>query len=321
MKDYITQKEVQQVKEKLNLNIDSKILNISHNACMDGTGSTISLHNCFRNIEYIKAGHKKDHHLYIDTVAGEIDYDKYDAVIYTDISPESVSTIKDIKNVVLLDHHDTANDHHDPDNLRFVYNQECATFLTKTFCSMYFNKDLSFLNELVKYINDYDMWYQKEAKGWALNELHFKMKSTAFVKRFENGNCKFKPEELKYVFDKRNEMNNQLKKVQENYYPLPFNINGCYVEATSFVNDICNKLLNDGFMVVINRNPKTKSTSLRTNNKLKDVHIGNILRDLKLGGGHKHAGGFGLDQSTSFEYKIKSICKELAKFKECVNIR
>jgi len=319
MEDYITQKEVNLVKEKLNLDINSRILNVSHKSCLDGTGCVLSLHNSFKNIEYIKANHLKNHSLHIDSIAGEIDYDRYDAVIYTDISPETVGLIKDVKNVVLLDHHDSALAHHDPDNLRFVYNQESATNLTKVFCSLYFNKDLSFLDEIVRYINDYDMWYQKEAKGWALNELHFRIKSTEFIKRFENGDCNFKPNELEYVMNKRREFNKQWKLIKDEWCHLPENVNGCYIETRTFVNDISSKLLDGGMMVVINRNVHTKTTSIRTHKSLKEVHIGNILKSLEIGGGHKNAGGFGADPSTTWEFKIKAICKELAKHKECLH--
>ena len=77
----ISSKDVERVNKIIPFKKDAKILSISHYGCMDGTISTIPIHNCFGNTTFMKArygGH-------CDEVLYDLKSDKYDAVIMTDI--------------------------------------------------------------------------------------------------------------------------------------------------------------------------------------------------------------------------------------------
>lgn len=310
--DGITKKDVSIVKRKLKLTKESKILSISHHGCMDGSGCCISLYNHFKDIHFIKSKFNN-----VDNTCKYIDYDKYDAVIFTDMSPSSGSLIKDAKNVILLDHHESAKFHHDPDNMRFVYNNDSATILTQKFLTYYTGRDFSYLDELYNHINNYDLWLNPYNKNWHLSLLHYyylrkdKFEHTKFVKRFCTGDTRFNEEEQAYIDICEKELREKWDHYKKNYHNLPYNIYGCLIVSHSYVNELLDRFRNKmGMKMVINKNPKSNQCSIRC--KVKSVHVGNILQELCYGGGHDDAGGFYETDFIKFREKIETFCQYLA---------
>lgn len=276
------------------LNKKSRILSIA-DSDLDGAGSQIVLGNAFDNIEFRKATYST-----IDSVLEQLDYSKYDFVILTDITPSKKSLLDLSDKIIVIDHHESVADIDNQNAMRFIVPGYCSTYLAKYFCEKQLKINLNYLNNLVTLINDYDLWNLKYDKSRFLNCLFYKYFSERFQKRFFDGNTRFTPEEMSYLRKER-------KKFLEIYNDLEVydldSINGCLVQATQFHNDICHKLIDsEGYSIVFFRNPQTKKVSVRAAQNT--LHVGNMLKALDMGGGHKEAGGF-------YEPSVESLQKKL----------
>lgn len=300
----LEKKHIELVRKKLKLNTRSKVINI-HHIDLDGVGSSIIIKNSFRNPRYINAKYNN-----IDEILLSIDYNNIDAVILTDISSqkahEKLGKIWNEK-VLLLDHHDTAVHLHDPDNMKFVIPGECGTTLAKKFFEMYYNTGFDYLDYLSYVINDYDMWYHKDPKSKQLNELYLKYWDDNFRERFSKGFTDFNFEEKIYLKNQKNEFN----KIYNNLDTWELeDINGVFFVNQKWTNEICDKLMDEhGYQIAINKNPKTKSCSVRS--RIKDIHIGELLKELGFGGGHAEAAGFYEPDIIKFQEKIQTLEREL----------
>jgi len=300
----ITKSDVEKVQKKIPFRKDLKILSISHFGCMDGTISTIPLYNVFRNTTFMKAKYGN-----IDEIVRGIDSEKFDMVILTDISPQDPALLDLHDNLVLIDHHDTVSACHDPDNMRFVYQDECGGTLTKKFVSMYADVDLGYLDELTRLGQDYDLWNLEDPQSRELNELHFNYWEDDFVKRFKNGDTKFTKKEKEYIESKKQEFN--LVYANLNMWDIE-NINACFVLENKFVNEVCTKLMDEkGYDLIICKNPANSTCSFRS--KHPDIHIGNILQELGFGGGHANSGGMAEEDIIKFQEKIGELVNHIEK--------
>lgn len=307
----ITKKDSDIVRRKLKLTPQSKILNVSHFGCMDGSGSSIPIYNSFKNVSYVRAKYEK-----INEIVTSIDYDKYDAVFFTDIAPTDPSLIKTPKNIVIIDHHETATVNHDPDNMRFVYIGESASLLTKKFVGHYFNKDLSYLDEMSNIINDYDMWLNPHGISWEFSVLHYyylkkdNYSHTKFIRRFCNGDIRFNAEEIEHINRQKHELEKAWNRVNREAYELPYEVDGVLFFEGAFVNELSHRFLDSGeAKITFNKNPNTYQCSVRC--PVKGVSIGNILNELGVGGGHDDAGGFHDETQLEFQNNLNKICKHL----------
>jgi hypothetical protein len=200
--------------------------------------------------------------------------------------------------------------------MRFVYIGECASVLTKDFISMYFNKDISYLDDLVNHVNNYDMWLNPHGTNWHFNLLHYyylkkdRFTHKKFIKRFCNGDIKFNEEELAHIQLREKELKQTWEWAKKEYYELPYDINGCLIFSTDFVNEITHKLMEEfKFDIAINKNPRSFQASVRC--ETEGVPIGDILQELGLGGGHDNAGGFNDETRIDFQKNLNKLCKHL----------
>jgi len=279
------------------LDPNKKVLNIYHKD-LDGCVSSVVMKNVYKNIEFkdLRYGH-------VNAYLKTLNFKEYDMVILTDISPESEDAFELSDNIFLLDHHDSALAFHNPDKNRIVIAGKSAALLVKEFYENLFRMDLSYLNDLCEATNDYDMWINKDIRGWSLNEMYFKLWDIDFRKRFGNGDIVFTAEEQKHL-------DTNLKDLEERYRTTEIykfdSINGCYVFATNYINEICHKIMeNKGFDLIIAFNPKTKNCSVRSINET--LHVGFMLQELGLGGGHKQAGGFAVKEPVEMSDKLNKI--------------
>lgn len=279
------------------LNPNKKVLNIYHKD-LDGCVSSIVMKNVYKNIEF-----KDLRYGQVNAYLKTLDFSNYDAVILTDISPETEDAFDLADNIFLLDHHDSALEFHNPDKNRIVIAGKSAALLVKDFYESLFNLDLSYLKDLCDAANDYDMWINKDKRGWSLNEMYFKLWDIEFRKRFGNGDIVFTPAEQKHLDD-------NLKDLEERYKSTEIykfdSINGCYIFATNYINEICHKIMeNKGYELIIAFNPKTKNCSVRSINE--NLHVGFMLQELNFGGGHKPAGGFSVKEPIEMDEKLNKI--------------
>jgi len=302
---------IQELKKKINRN--SKVLNLSH-FDLDGRGCSIVLKNVFKNIEFIPVKYGS-----VDETCRKIDFEKYDIVIMTDVSPESIEIFNLSNKFILIDHHDTSTHLNSEKDLRFVIPGKSASILVKEFFETLFKIDLSYLNKLCNIINNYDLWNTNEDwdVSWSFNELYFKMYHHDFVNRFSNGDIKMNEDEIKYIKDRKK----LLREVYDNLniYELD-SIKACFFIENRFVNDICHKLMEEkDYKVTICINSKSKTCSVRS--KLESLHIGEMLRQIDLGchsGGHQKSGAFRLSDKMNISEQIDRIEKYLFwKYEEC----
>ena len=264
----------------MKLNSKSKILSISH-CDLDGVGCQIALGNFFSNIEYHAATFTSINHI-VKTLSTK--FKNYDCVIITDIYPKDLSILDSYDNVVVLDHHET-NKSHDPDKNRFVITDFCAAQLTKNWVEAMFNVDLSFLDDFMDLVNDYDLWIHKDPKSKQMNMLYGYYRHNKTLKRFFNGDVNFSPRENQYLKERQKEFENIWD--QLNVYDLE-KINGCFFTYEDFPNELCEKLYSKGkeggYDVVFAYNINNNNISVRTGRT--DINLGEVLEDLEVGGGH-----------------------------------
>lgn len=286
--------------KRLGLSSQSKILSITHAHCCDGTTCQICLSNVFKNLSCLEAKYDEVDSI-LDNVIGR-NYDGYDFVFLTDISPQDANLLKNKNKIILLDHHNTAKYHHNPQENKYVIDNYCGTLLTKVFLEKYFDKKLSSLDNLVYLVNDYDLWKKNNAKSTFLNDLFYLYFSDKFKKRFYNGDTRFTPDEISYLRRRKIEFQKTLDDLE--VYDLP-KINACYFESRMFLNELCEKLLKMKYDVVFCKNPTKGTVSVR--NKLPYLDVGEVLKTLGYGGGHHDAAGFSEPDFLKMKEKISNI--------------
>jgi len=284
---------------------DAKILNICH-FDLDGVGSSIVVKNVFKNVSFIDLKYGQ-----VDIFLKNLDFSEYDVVLMTDISPETEEVFNLSDKLFLLDHHDSAVRFNNPEKNRIVIAGKSACLLCKNFFENLFNLDLSYLDELCKYINDFDMWELKFfEKSWSFNCLYYYYFSNDFRKRFGNGDVKFNDIEIKYILEQRKLLEKTYKSIT--FYELESIKSGFYIGG-NFINDICHRLMIDKNLdLVFCINPKSNSCSVRSKNE--NIHIGHILQELFPGaGGHKASAAFHLKEYDDIQESIEKVERYLFK--------
>lgn len=276
------------------LNRNNRVLNVSHKD-YDGCASSIVIQNVFKKVDfkYLKYGE-------VNSYLKTINYNDYDVVILTDISPETVEAFDISDKLFLLDHHQSALQYNNPALCRIVNTEQCATVLVKKFFESLHGIDLGYLNEFCSIVDDYDRWIMSDSRSWAMNELYFFYYESDFRRRFMNGNVKFSEDELDYI-------KKQKKALDETYKNLTIykcdKVNMCFFLESRFVNDLCHRAMNeDGFDVAICIN--SRNCSVRT--KFEGLDLGNTLKTLfkDNSGGHERAAAFRLGLNEELSHKI-----------------
>ncbi len=282
--------------------LDSKILSVSHND-LDGAAAQIVLANVYQNISFVNQAFYR-----IDSCLESINYDLYDYVFLTDISPSKKEYLDISDKIVLLDHHGSAQEYTDPSKHRYVVTGGCAAKLTKRFCEKMYGIDLSHLNDLVYLTNDYDLWIHDDPRSKMINDLMFyKYREKKFRDLFHNGRVEFTAEENTYLEERA-------KRYEKIYQAMDLyefeSINGCVVQEREFINEIAERLMKEeGYRFIVIRNPSHGRVSIRHN--LDDLDIGQVLKDLDWGGGHPKAAGMFSDSQKEFQERIQYIEKKV----------
>lgn len=285
------------------LNKTDIILSISHKD-LDGCVCQVILANYFINITYVSTNYSD-----IDQLLNTIKYNQYDAIFLTDISPSSAYIFEITDKIILIDHHDTAIQYHDPKKNRYVISGYSGSWLVKKYMESVYKINLDHLTNLVYLANDYDMWVHHNKKSRMINELFFYYWETGFRNRFLTGDTRFTNIELKLLRDRCNHFKDVVNNIEVNKLDK---IPGCVVISKEFVNDICEKLLNEGYSIVFCINPKNNRTSIR--HRIENLHIGKFCENLKIGGGHKDAAGLTSTKLDEIKSNISKIEDLLVKF-------
>ena len=269
-------------KTKKKLTRRTQVLQLTHAYCADGTGCAVVLENCPITLTTMPVKYDE-----IDNVLQETDFDAYDVVLITDISPKKKSSLDLSDKIILLDHHETALKYNNPEKLKFVTQNFCGTVLVTDFAEKVWDIDLSHLYEFMELTNDYDMWYKDDDRSSEMNMLYYHMWHDKYLKRFIDGDVKFTADEKKFIRNRKKEIKEHFEKLDV----IEVGMNdGCFISTQMFVNEMCNGLMEEeGYKLVFSYNAKNGNCSIR--NDYDEVNIGEILESLDLGGGHSGAGG------------------------------
>ena len=265
------------------LNDANTILLITHANCMDGMGCELLMEKLFSSVIVMKSSPQK-----VNDLVANLDASKYDAIVFADISTTNEDFLNN-KHVMLVDHHDTASNLHDPDNLIFVYDFECGSKLLKRVIEAAKRKPLKQLDDLVDIINDYDLWIHNDKRSKKLAKTFYSRKSDEeFAERFWNFKVSFtQEEEEKFEEDaiKYEQIYNQLE-----IFELDQTLTGFAVFG-SYNNDLCHDIMvRNKLRVAIIFNTQTRCASIRTVDE--EVHLGEMMKEYGTGGGHPMAAGF-----------------------------
>ena len=280
------------------------VLLITHDNCMDGMGCQLLMEKTFENIIVLKSSPQK-----VNGLIENLDADKYDSIVLADISTTNEEFLsKD--NVMLIDHHDTAQELHDPDNLIFVYNFECGTKLLHRVLEASFRERLKKYSELVDLINDYDLWIHKDERSKKLAKTFYSRNSDdEFASRFWNFKVSFTEEEEARFEEQRLEYEavyNQLEIFELDKTLTAFAIYGEYN------NDLCHDIMErNGMRVAILFNTGTRCASIRTVDE--EIHLGEMMKEYGTGGGHPMAAGFKASTDTELKDTLDFIDNYIAK--------
>lgn len=280
---------------------NSRILSISHND-LDGVGCQILLGRIFKNIHYINLA-------YGDVVDKELmatDEEDYDYIFVTDISPNIQEVLDRFDNLILIDHHQNAENN--PKKNRFVNKKYSATFLTNHFLKkMYGEECMKEYSKLVKLINDYDMWILKYKGSTYMNHLYSLYNAEKFRDRFKRGNITLTKKEVDYLHGVKAKFDSMYDELE--LYELE-SINACFFMSDVYVNELSHKLMvEEGYDFVIFNTTKNYKLSIRS--MMDDFNFGLYFKDLGIGGGHKKAAGASIKTEDEMQQKIEFIEKDL----------
>ena len=250
---------------------------------MDGMGCQLIMEKVFERVIVMKSTPQK-----VETLINNIDPSKYKAIVLADISTQNEEFLM-LPQVMMVDHHDTAENMHDPDNAVFIYNFESGTKLLWRVIEAAIKKPLKKYSDLVDLINDYDLWEHKDPRSKKLAKLFYNRTSDdEFAERFWGFKVKFTEAEEK-VFEE------QAIEYEQTYSQLDIfeleDSNTVFAIHNSYNNDLCHDMMKrNNAEVAILFNPITRGGSIRTLSE--EIHLGEMVQSMGIGGGHPMAAGF-----------------------------
>lgn len=261
-------------------NPELKILNLTHSD-LDGVSSNIVLRNFYKDIETEYITYQSEERVITNMIAKY--KDKVDLVIITDFYPSlTMSQIREaFPNILVLDHHETAQKYHDNKTV-IINTSACGAMLTYRFVKTF--KDISYLDDLINITNDWDMFILSDKRSRFFNNIYWEMGPKWFTRRFLNGNTKLYPEEQKYLIDAQAEF----KKLYANLEISDLSNNGVFFETDRFMNECVEELKKEGYkwFAIKNKN----ALSIRCD----EIDLTKVFKIMNVGGGHAHAGGIPL---------------------------
>lgn len=283
----------------MNMNVDFynpmlRILNFTH-VDLDGAVSAIVIKNYYNDVIVEKTNYGKEQQIYDSVLKHQ---NQIDAIIFTDFTPVNLKQIQDLgKPVLLLDHHESASKFNDPRNNIYISSKYCGAMLAWKFFSI--KKDLSFLEELVKLTNDFDMFILKDKRSLPFNELFWDMGFHWFIRRFKNGNTTLYKEEKDFILD-------YIEDFKKKYDELPLSNlpnGGCFYKCEKYIAEMSHRLALDGYkyQIIYYRN----NLSLRS---VEGIDLTLVCNQIGRGGGHKQSAGITLAPSDDIKDLVNRIC-------------
>jgi nanoRNase/pAp phosphatase (c-di-AMP/oligoRNAs hydrolase) len=326
-------------KELVNGKYPAKVLHITHSDG-DAVGCMLSVENTFADVDHENTTYGKPMTNYLNNLMkAPTKVCKYDLVIVTDLSMPvedfkilmKVLQIADYRGeFVFLDHHNTSKPLHSPENNIYVVEGICAAKITKEYLESVFGVDLSFLNDTIKYVNDYDLWIHKYKESKKLQylldyeqELHWKKAYKKFIEKYPAGvDFNNLTKEQTDIITYKEVL---IEQAWDDLELIPYEGTkiGLMMVEGKFINEMCDRVLKCkeiDIEVIINFDPKRNKGSIRgVANSVPEINIGKLLKMISdstkiKGGGHELAAGYsitGIDDSFDKEDKLHFAKKEI----------
>lgn len=193
--------------KKPNLNV----LNCTHND-LDGVGSHLVVKTIYPNAKYAKMfyGKEKD----ILTFSSIPNMEQYNAIVFTDYTPADFMDRVRATRIpfMVLDHHGSVEGLNDPSNCIFIDKSACGSRLTYDFYRDV--KDISYLEELIGYIDTFDRWVKTDKErfehAFRLNMLFkakYNLKFEPWMEAYKDGHTDFSEDDLRIIESIEGEVN------------------------------------------------------------------------------------------------------------------
>lgn len=243
----------------------------------------------------------------------------YEKIFIADISVEEWLAEQFTDNVMLLDHHDTADvlKKFDKCIVDTTGKHSGASLCFKTLIldeGFEYTQDLK---RMVSVAHDYDLWIHKLPNKIAknLNHIYYLYWGEKFIERFVHGFDKFNDEEKEFLKTKWQTVADQIRDGEfidlmegSDSNKLCLFINGDEYRRTGDVNEVCEHALTElGYEVIICATPFKSNLSVRATEHAENrgLHVGEVNQWLfesgfaENGGGHARAGGscYGTDDN------------------------
>lgn len=180
--------DIESQKQNLrNLLKTKKFALVTHANCLDGAGCKIVVNHFFGEIDTYFAGYHN-----IDEMIANVK-EKYDCILIADISP-SVEFVIAQTNIILIDHHDTAQKYANK-KTKFFNNARSGAYLLNEFCKVLFNRE-SGIQDFINIIDDYDRYELKDERSKPLARLFIESNRSWFFEEFKNPIGTFNIKEL-----------------------------------------------------------------------------------------------------------------------------
>lgn len=254
----------------------------------------------------------------IDFKLKNLTLDRDTFLFLTDIFPKDPSVLIPFvktKQIIVIDHHESTGIYADESNMFFIqpsHEKEgmSAALLVYTLLE---TEKIKHLKELMEIVSDYDLWIHKNPRSKRLNIL-FQMYWQRMADAFIDGRTKFNDIEEKFI-------STEEKRFEDTFNGLEFfdidtnkkSFRPVFFTTIDFVNECADRLLNENtynFCFIYSTKSNTLSIRHRTN-----IHAGNILTEMGLGGGHKMAAGIRTD-NFSPEWLKETIEKVIQKVED-----
>ena len=181
-------------------NPNMNVLNCTHYD-LDGVGSHLIIKTIYPNAKYAKMYYGKDNDLLtFNTIPNK---EQYNAIIFTDYTPTKFMDNVRATGIptMVLDHHASASDFNDPSNAIIIDKSACGARLTYDFYRDV--KDISYLEELINYIDTFDRWVRTDKErfehAYKMNMLFkekYKLNFDAWIEAYKDGHTEFTEDEI-----------------------------------------------------------------------------------------------------------------------------
>ena len=264
-----------------------KVVNITHSD-VDGATCAILIKEFCRQKGFECEVHKATVNN-IDSIFKDVYNESHDQLtIITDVSfKNEPSLVETATNIVLIDHHGTANKSKVKKKLVKTDEGESATRLVYNYLTrLGTNFDEKF-KKLADIAHDYDTYALTMATSRAVNYLYYFYYFERFVSRFKNGFDKLTEDELLFLKCKRD----QIKKALTNLKVTDIMENEvAFIIEEDNINELAEHLYKEqNYKYVFIYSPKRSTLGMRSCPDA-PIHCGEFL-ELFGGGGHLHSGG------------------------------